>query len=48
MSLIGIVFRLGRIVASLVLSLDMGDAFAHLDGIVFENEIGFGTQLFRF
>lgn len=36
------------LVISLGVSLDLGDLFAHLDGLVYQNRLGFGTQLYRF
>jgi hypothetical protein len=41
-------FAYESIMASVGLSVDLGDAFAHLDGIVYANRLGFGAQLFRF
>jgi hypothetical protein len=41
-------FGYEAIIASVGLSVDLGDAFAHLDGIVYATRIGFGAQLFRF
>jgi hypothetical protein len=41
-------FAFEAIVATVGLSLDLGDVFAHLDGVIYRNRIGFGTQLIRF